>query len=61
MLFPALRERSNRNCGLCPDPEVEEGCRLLAITGETVDTQMLAIFFFGSLTPLNPIVSTLRA
>ena len=35
--------------------------RLLAITGEIVDTGTLAIFFFGSLTLLNLIVSTLFA
>ena len=37
----------------------EKGYRLLAITGEIVDTRMPAIFFFGSLTLLNLIVSTL--
>jgi len=33
--------------------------RLLAITGEIVDTQTPAILFFGSLTLLNLIVPTL--
>ena len=40
---------------------MEEGCRLLAITGETVDTQMLAIFSFGSSKLLNLIVSAVSA
>jgi len=35
--------------------------RLLAITGEIVESRTLAIFFFGSLTLLNLVVSTLFA
>ena len=37
------------------------GYRLLAITGEIVAYRTLAIFFFGSLTLLNLIVSALSA
>jgi hypothetical protein len=49
------------NCDSCPDPEGEEGCRLLAITGEIVASRTLAIFFFGSSKLLNLIVSALSA
>jgi len=35
--------------------------RLLAITGEIVESRTLAIFFFGLLTLLNLVVSTLFA
>ena len=41
---------------------VPDSCslRLLAITGEIIDSRTLAIFFFGSLKLLNLIVSSLR-
>ena len=42
---------------LFPSSECEQ--RLLAITGEIVDTRMLAIFFFGSLMPLILVISPL--
>jgi len=41
--------------------EGEEGYRLLAIAGEIVASGTPAIFFFGSLTLLNLIVSALSA
>jgi hypothetical protein len=59
MHFPVLRERPNRKLRLLPGARRRRGYRLLAITGEIVDTRVPAIFFFGSLTLLNLIVSTL--
>ena len=58
MPFPVLSERFNRKLRLVPGFRKGRGYRLLAITGEIVDTRVLAIFFFGSPT-FNLIVSVL--
>ena len=42
-----------------PGARMRRGYRLLTITGEIVASRTLAISLFGSLTPLNLIVSTL--
>ena len=43
----------------CDGESEREEYGLLAITGEIVDTRTLAIFFFGSLTPLILVISAL--